>query len=42
LAEQGTHESLLAQDGVYAGLHRLQAPGEAEAGVAAPMAVQET
>jgi len=25
LVEQGTHEALLAQNGVYAELHRLQA-----------------
>ena len=26
LVEQGTHEALLAHNGVYAELHRLQAP----------------
>ena len=29
LAEQGTHEALMAKDGVYAELHRIQTPEEA-------------
>jgi subfamily B ATP-binding cassette protein MsbA len=32
LAEQGTHETLLAQNGVYAELHRIQTAGEAANG----------
>ncbi|WP_344649464.1 ABC transporter ATP-binding protein [Cryptosporangium japonicum] len=36
LAEQGTHAELLAADGVYARLFRLQAAGYAEEPVAAP------
>jgi subfamily B ATP-binding cassette protein MsbA len=32
LVEQGTHETLLAQDGVYAGMHRIQNPEVAPAG----------
>ena len=32
LAEQGTHEALMALNGVYAELHRIQTPAEATAG----------
>jgi ATP-binding cassette subfamily B protein len=38
LAEQGTHESLLAGDGIYAELHRLQNPDGATIGAAQPAA----
>jgi subfamily B ATP-binding cassette protein MsbA len=38
LAEQGTHESLLAGNGIYAELHRLQNPDGATIGSAQPAA----
>ncbi len=38
LAEQGTHEALIALDGVYAELNRIQTPAEATAGEVTPMA----
>jgi subfamily B ATP-binding cassette protein MsbA len=38
LAEQGTHESLLAANGIYAELHRLQNPDGATIGSAQPAA----
>src|ERR1017187_2360509 len=38
LVEQGTHETLLANNGVYAELNRLQAPEEAKITVAQPTA----
>ncbi len=38
LAEQGTHEALMARNGVYAELHRIQSPEEA-ADAAAPSPV---
>ena len=34
LAEQGTHEALIARDGVYAELHRIQNPEETTIGTA--------
>jgi ATP-binding cassette subfamily B protein len=39
LAEQGTHETLMARHGVYAELHRLQHPDEDTAAAAPPVAV---
>ena len=36
LAEQGTHEALMAQNGVYAELHSIQTPVDATIGVASP------
>ena len=38
LAEQGTHEALMAQNGVYAELYRIQTPEEATIGTAPPVA----
>ncbi len=38
LVEQGTHDTLLARNGVYAELHRIQTPGEATVGIAPPAA----
>jgi ATP-binding cassette subfamily B protein len=38
LAEQGTHESLLARNGVYAKLHRIQIPDGSGIGTAQPAA----
>jgi ATP-binding cassette subfamily B protein len=38
LAEQGTHEALMARNGVYAELYRIQTPGEATIGTAPPVA----
>jgi len=34
LAEQGTHDALIARDGVYAELHRIQNPEETTIGTA--------
>jgi subfamily B ATP-binding cassette protein MsbA len=39
LAEQGTHDELMARNGVYAELHRIQSPGEATGGTVSPEAV---
>ncbi len=39
LAEQGTHETLMALNGVYAELHRIQTPGEPAMTVAPLVAV---
>ncbi len=39
LAEQGTHEALMAQNGVYAELHSIQTPADATIGVASPAEV---
>ena len=38
LVEQGTHESLLARNGVYAELHRIQIPDGSSIGAAQPAA----
>jgi ATP-binding cassette subfamily B protein len=38
LVEQGTHESLLAQNGVYAEMHRIQNPEEDKTSAAPPAA----
>ena len=39
LAEQGTHDALMAQNGVYAELHSIQTPADATIGMAPPAAV---
>ncbi len=39
LAEQGTHDALMARNGVYAELYRIQTPGDATIGTARPVAV---
>jgi subfamily B ATP-binding cassette protein MsbA len=39
LAEQGTHDVLMARNGVYAELHRIQSPGEATDGTVPSEAV---
>jgi ATP-binding cassette subfamily B protein len=39
LAEQGTHEALMAENGVYAELHSIQAPEDATIDVAPAAAV---
>lgn len=36
LVEQGTHEALLAQNGVYAEVHRIQNPEEGQMAAAPP------
>jgi ATP-binding cassette subfamily B protein len=41
LAEQGTHDALMAQNGVYAELHRIQSPDGATIGTAPPVAVPQ-
>jgi ATP-binding cassette subfamily B protein len=38
LVEHGTHEALLAQDGVYAEMHRIQNPEEGQSAAAPPAA----
>jgi hypothetical protein len=38
LVEQGTHEALLAHNGVYAEMHRIQAPEGAKITAAEPAA----
>ncbi len=42
LVEQGTHETLLAQNGVYAEMQRIQTPESAAMTVAAPVALSKT
>jgi subfamily B ATP-binding cassette protein MsbA len=39
LAEQGTHDALMANNGVYAELYRIQTPAEATSDTAPPVAV---
>ena len=39
LVEQGTHDALMAQNGVYAELHSIQTPDGATIGKAPPVAV---
>jgi len=39
LAEQGTHEALMAHNGVYAELHSIQTSEDATIGTAPPAAV---
>ena len=41
LAEEGTHDTLMAQNGVYAELHRIQTPDDATIGTAPPVAVPQ-
>jgi len=41
LAEQGTHEALMARNGVYAELYRIQTPEEATIGTAPPAAAPQ-
>jgi subfamily B ATP-binding cassette protein MsbA len=41
LAEQGTHDELIARNGVYAELHRIQTPVEATVGTLSPVAVPQ-
>ena len=41
LAEQGTHEALMAQNGVYAELYRIQTPEDATIGTAPPVTVPQ-
>jgi subfamily B ATP-binding cassette protein MsbA len=41
LAEQGTHDELIARNGVYAELHRIQTPVEATVGILSPVAVPQ-
>jgi ABC-type multidrug transport system fused ATPase/permease subunit len=41
LAEQGTHDALIARNGVYAELHRIQTPDSATIDTAQPAGVSQ-